>query len=196
LGLLGWWSLGEGLQASIGPSLAQDLERAPKSKQEQLVPTPDPAPTNGDDESRTGPATASASLPARAHVRHQGPTQLHTDIPVPAVPTQADTDAGWARVTEAMRKRDWEAAKIALEPLTNSVDEETRDGARLVRIRLELGAAQGAPPDQRWLTDLAELAASGSTSSIRASARRLLEELRVSQAKPVEPSPDLPSEEK
>lgn len=190
LALLTWWSIGERDHVSIGPSLTRDLELAPRSKKERLPPL---EPTKADDELHAEPVTT--SRPARADVTRQAQTQLRTDVVAPSPPAQAETNARWARVTESMRKRDWEAAKIALEPLTNSPDAETRDGARLVRVRLELGRAQGASPDQRWLADLADLATSGSTSSIRASARRLLEALRTDPAKSIEPSPEPTPEE-
>jgi hypothetical protein len=161
-----WWTRAETDSVAIGPSLTRDLElrsRAPRTADapdsEQKKEAPVPAPPEARLSQKSLPAARAPSAPQ------------------PAV-APSDTDARWARVTEAMRKRDWEAAKLALAPLSTSLDPETKDSARLVRIRLELSASGNQALDPTWQAELSELATSGATSSIRASARRLLENQR------------------
>jgi hypothetical protein len=177
-----FWSLSEDPAVRIGPSLAKDLESGYPRVPLALPSSPeaDDAWLLREDATREDaargepipalPAREALSPPKRAAEKLEA-AMLET--PPPGI----DDTARWARVTEAMRKRDWVAAQTALRPLVESQDAETRDGARLVQIRLELGASEGSAVDQRWLADLRVLAAQGSTSSIRASARRLLETL-------------------
>jgi len=169
-----WWTRAETESATIGPSLARDLElrsRTARTADARTSQEEPPDTTKATDEAGKTPVPArSAARPGDKRL----PAARAALAPSPDNPS-ADPDARWARVTEAMRKGDLEGAKLALAPLSESHDPETKDSARLLRIRLELGTSENQTLDPRWQAELAELARSGSTSSIRASARRLLE---------------------
>jgi hypothetical protein len=181
------WSLSDERAVPIGPSLAKDLEfghpRVPRASPSS--PQSDDALLLQDDAARNDAThddgSRGESIPALPAREASSPSKRTAEEREAAVaeapPPGIDDTARWARVTEAMRKHDWAAAQTALRPLAESQDAETRDGARLVQIRLELGASGGGAVDPRWLADLRALASKGSTSSIRASARRLLETL-------------------
>jgi hypothetical protein len=169
-----WWTRAETESVTIGPSLARDLELRSRTSRtadarasEQKLSDAKQATDEGG--LRLVPAPSEARPSERSLPAARGLL-----APSPATAT-GDADARWARVTEAMRKGDWEAAKLALAPLSASGDPETKDSARLLRIRLELGTSENQTLEPRWEAELSELARSGSTSSIRASARRLLE---------------------
>lgn len=169
-----WWTQAETESATIGPSLARDLElhsRTPRTADARASREEPPDTTKSIDEAGKTP------VPARSEARPREKNLPAARAPLPPAPTvaSADPDARWAGVTEAMRKGDWEAAKVGLASLSASDDPETKDSARLLRIRLELRTSANQTLEPRWQAELSELARSGSTSSIRASARRLLE---------------------
>lgn len=93
-----------------------------------------------------------------------------------AIETPEQREATWQEVADAMRAGQDERAKEAIDPLEKSEDPETRDGAELVRLRIELGSRNAgtlhATSAQR--ARLQRLARHGATPSIRASARRLI----------------------
>jgi len=181
------WSLPAERPVAIGPSLERDLQTR---RERASGPPPAPEETPQAEGTAEGRVRASAKPIAVLPRRAPEVSTLH-----PALPNRTETDASWARVTEAMRQRDWTAAHAALAPLLVSTERETQDSARLVRVRLELGAAQGQVADARWLSELEDLARSGSSSSIRASARRLLETLREDGTKQSSPVGELPQVE-
>jgi len=81
--------------------------------------------------------------------------------------------ATWEAAAQALRAGDQAEAQRLLEELARSDDPEVRDGARLVRLRSLVQARRPSPTERAELT---ELSTSGATASIRAAARRLLEE--------------------
>lgn len=175
-----WWTEAESV--SVEPSLERDLELLPR-----MSHAPDAAPneqTPLDIREQTAldirkatarEAKAPAHAPSEGPATEQRPAAARTPTTPLAAIASGDTDARWARVTEAMREGDWEAAKVALDSLSAKGDPETKDSARLLRIRIELSSSGNQTLEPRWQAELSELARSGSTSSIRASARRLLE---------------------
>lgn len=178
----------------IEPSLARDLESAPRPKPvPEELETASPFDADADTDNRALEAKK-APMPSRPALKStQGSNAVSgADPPNDKATSQADVNARWARVTDAMRKQDWTTAKTALEPLIASTDPETKDGARLVRIRLELGATAGTLSSS-LLAELSDLATAGSTSSIRASARRLLESLPNDSTKREVEHRELPS---
>jgi len=164
LGLFLLWPALQPERVPIGPSLTRDLASQGKAKKLD---------DEGAGRAPTNEPTASAPPSAVSDGRKDSAPKGERAA---AVPTPESADARWAHVTAAMRKQDWKAAELALAPLIESADPETRDGARLVRVRLQLRTAPEAARDPKWREELSDLARSGSTSSIRASARRLLEE--------------------
>jgi len=169
-----WSTWAESESVSVGPSLARDLELQSRASRAVDARAAEKEPSGGEttaDEAGKAPVSA-PSVAARS------PKSLPaTPAPVtsPPAPASGQKNDRWASVTEAMRRGDWEAAKGVLAFLSVEGDPETRDSARLLRIRIELGTSPNQALDARWQAELSELAQSGSTSSIRASARRLLE---------------------
>jgi len=158
---------------TIGPSLAHDLKVRPRtSRTADARASEQKRADTKQAKGERGRSPVPAPSEARPHDRSLPAARALAPSPATA---PGDADARWARVTEAMRKGDWEAAKVALAPLSASGDPETKDSARLLRIRLELGTSENQTLEPKWEAELSELARSGSTSSIRASARRLLE---------------------
>lgn len=173
---MGWDWLAPERRVEIRPSLERDLRPPPAAEASQV------------DDSAVAPAAVS-SADREARAAQSRPSQV---VRVPArsleratpsaqatrPSTETDgTEADWARVTEAMRRRDWSGAQGALAPLLASEDGETRDSARLVRIRVEISSAPERGKEVALLAELKELSETGSSSSIRASARRLHGEL-------------------
>jgi hypothetical protein len=93
--------------------------------------------------------------------------------PQPGELQSAPQPATWEAAAQALRAGDQAEAERLLEDLAKSEDPEVRDGARLVRLR-SLVKAHGPSPAER--TELTELSTSGATASIRAAARKLLDE--------------------
>lgn len=205
VGLVILWRTQDSDRVAIGPSLARDLAAQAEQARQHESAEHDAARTERTPVDRRGalptPSTAAEARKASPQSRERA----SGDERSAEVPAAASTDARWADVTAAMRKQDWKAAERALAPLIQSDDPETRDGARLVRVRLQLRTAPDAIRDPIWGKELSDLATSGSTSSIRASARRLLEPLQDgsnrensspgSSDEPAEPPQDIPSRE-
>jgi len=172
LGLLLLWPVLQPEPVAIGPSLTRDLAAQGKDQEQKTTKAarePERASTERAVADKAATGTARSPRPeGRKDAALLGKS-------APEAPAADSTDARWAHVSAAMRKQDWAGAELALEPLIQSTDPETRDGARLVRIRLQLRKATTAGRDPIWLEELSDLATSGSTSSIRASARRLLD---------------------
>ncbi len=97
----------------------------------------------------------------------------------PAPVTPEEISASWERVAGALREGDDSKARQEVDGLVQSDDAETRDSARLIQLRIELGSATaGTIPATLAQRALAEsLAEHGATASIRASARRLLKRM-------------------
>jgi len=199
------WGLPADEPVPIAPSLERDLalgiERDRPSESPRSVPaSPVPARSLNSAPVEAGSWAASATAP-RSEAGPPGESSAAVTAadapgdPAPSREPETDATVSWAKVTEAMKARDWPAAQVALAPLLASNDEETRDSARLVRIRLELGAVGVSGPDQQLVTELDELARTGSTSSIRASARRLHKSLMDAQTKHPATDGELPGVE-
>jgi len=160
-GVLFVWFLSRHDSVRIGPSLQRDLEarRDPGQTDSAREPV------------RALPPSLAGEAPGRLAPKPDLPSPASTDVPPGR--DSAPIESQWALVTDAMRQRDWPAAQEALAPLLASSDRETRDSARLVRVRLELGAASNQESKAALMVELEELIEAGSTASIRASARRL-----------------------
>ena len=93
-------------------------------------------------------------------------------------------DATWAAAASALREGRRDDASRLLSRLAQSEDPETRDAATLAQFRtLIQRRAEGRPPlNEEQLTQLRTLAHSGRTASIRASARRLLNQVESAPA--------------
>lgn len=158
-------------RVSIEPSLERDLPGKPKTEELPLAPRPVRVPSPDVLSPSPDPPKPARGEPRKTHLEQSEPSE--TNLP------QSTTSTSWARVTESMRQSDWNGAQEALAPLLESNNAETRDSARLVRIRLRLGQASGSSVDPELHQELEQLAKMGSTSSIRASARRLIDSLPV-----------------
>lgn len=114
------------------------------------------------------------------------PAIKEADAPAPTVPVRSKPKAPsvkagapstprWEDVAQAMRSGDEPRARELIVLLRQSEDAETRDNARLAEVQMSVEVRDGKrilSPSQ--LTTLKDLRATGATSSIRASARRLL----------------------
>jgi hypothetical protein len=169
-----WWTWAETESVTIGPSLARDLELRPRTSRTANAKASEQKLSDTKRATDAGGQTPVPAPPAALSKERSLPAARALLAPSPSA-APSDADARWARVTESMRKGDWEAAKLALAPLSASGDPETKDSARLLRIRIELVTSESQTLEPKWEAELSELARSGSTSSIRASARRMLE---------------------
>lgn len=131
-------------------------------------------------------ASAASVVPSRVPTRvrsHARSTQTMQQQPATATPNEA-APASWQAVAEALRTGNRPKASGLLDDLARSHDPEVRDSAELVRLRSALtevdNEAIAKPPSAAQLKRLEELARTGATSSIRASARKLLTEVRRS----------------
>jgi hypothetical protein len=94
---------------------------------------------------------------------------------VQAAASSAKPEVTWAALAAALRDGNDAEARALVTSLQKSTDPETRDHARLTAVRLQLPAG-GSQADlsAEMRADLSDLAEHGASSSIRASARRLL----------------------
>lgn len=126
---------------------------------------------------------AAPSKPARASTRISDATSFQRSSEAPATPDEIR--ASWERVAHALQKGDDAKAHEEARSLAQSTDPQTRDGARLVQLRIELGGEVAgtitATAAQRALAE--ELTHSGATPSIRASSRRLLMRMTSAEEK-------------
>lgn len=87
----------------------------------------------------------------------------------------------WEEVARAMKEGDEERAHDLIVQLRGSSDAETRDNARLADVQMSLEVRDGLRTlSPNKLATLKDLRATGATSSIRASARRLLSQIESS----------------
>jgi|GEM_PF-1276341 len=96
-------------------------------------------------------------------------------------PPPEPKSATWESAAQALRSGNREEATRLLAQLSESEKPETRDAATLVRLHAAVqkaaSAQSSAPLAPEELNQLRALAQSGATASIRASARRLLNEV-------------------
>lgn len=122
----------------------------------------------------------------RREPRDSSPTPRARSLSAPRETKRSDPaslalpEASWEEIARAMRDGHEERARELIVQLRGSSDAETRDNARLADVQMSLdvrGGARTLPP--AMLATLKDLRATGATSSIRGSARRLLAQLEA-----------------
>lgn len=200
-GALLFWGGAAERSVPIAPSLQRDLalrnqrvlqDGVPKAKGEPRSEPEAVLPARSATSAPVRTAASEAAVSSAERESKAGASVVEASTPSAGVEPKAEAAESWARVTVAMKARDWSAAQQALAPLLASSDEETRDSARLVRIRVALGAADQKLLGSPLLAELEELSRTGSTSSIRASARRLHKSLTEDETKHPAPDEELP----
>lgn len=149
---------------------------------------PAPAPALSERSKPVPPAPAPSTPPrARSLPLTNEKNRLHLAPPAMMEPR-------WEDVARAMKDGEEARAHELIVQLRGSADAETRDNARLADVQMSLELRDGLrtlPEDK--LATLKDLRATGATSSIRASARRLLSQIESGSDAEGLSSPDRPT---
>ncbi len=169
-GALFFWSMNQG---STGPNIRvtgetwQSAQKVSEQKADTLVDVP------AEQNEMSEPAFK--EVEEKEAPRRSKPKSVRLKAPLPST----SSAPRWEDVAQAMRSGDEPRARELIVQLRQSEDAETRDNARLAEVQMSVDVRDGKrtlSPAQ--MATLKDLRATGATSSIRASARRLLDQVK------------------